>query len=64
MPRQYAGAFLSLLGTVMTVLAQALKVAAIEEQILITLMCLYVVDRISSLYRAQSATQAARRFGL
>lgn len=55
MPRQDAGSLLSLLGAVVTVLAEALKVAAIEEQVLIALVRLDVVDSISSLYRTKGA---------
>ena len=64
MPRQDAGSLLSLLGAVVTVLAEALKVAAIEEQILIALVRLDVVDSISSLYRTKGAAQAAYRLCL
>ena len=60
MPRQDAGSLLSLLGAVVTVLAEALKVAAIEEQILIALVRLDVVNRIGSFYSSQGAAQAAR----
>ena len=49
MSRQDAGSLLSLLGAVVTVLAEALKVAAIEEQVLIALVRLDVVNRIGSL---------------
>ena len=49
MSGQDAGAFLSLLGAIVAVLAEALKVAAIEEQILIALVRLDVVNRIGSL---------------
>ena len=56
MPRQDSGSLLSLLGAVVTVLAEALKVVAIEEQILIALVRLDVVDGVSSPYRAQCTT--------
>ena len=53
MPGQDSGSLLSLLGAVVTVLAEALKVAAIEEQVFIALVRLDVVDSISSLYGAK-----------
>lgn len=52
MPRQDSGSLLSLLGAVVTVLAEALKVVAIEEQVLIALVRLDVVNRIGSLHCA------------
>ena len=55
MPRQDSGSLLPLLGAVVTVLAEALKVAASEEQVLIALVRLDVVDSISSLYRTKGA---------
>ena len=55
MPRQDAGSLLSLLGAVVTVLTEALKVAAIEEQILIALVRFDVIHSIGSLYSAKSA---------
>lgn len=64
MPRQDSGSLLSLLGAVVTVLAEALKVAAIEEQILIALVRLDVVNRIGSFYSSQGAAQAARWLSL
>ena len=60
MPGQDAGSLLPLLGTVVTVLAEALKVASIKEQILIALVRLDVVNRIGSFYSSQGAAQAAR----
>ena len=60
MSRQDAGAFLSLLGAVVAMLAKALEVASVEEQILIALMRLDVVNRIGSFYSSQGAAQAAR----
>lgn len=56
MSGQDAGALLSLLGAVVAVLAEALEVACVEEQILIALVRFDVVDGISSLYRAQCTT--------
>ena len=64
MPRQDAGSLLSLLSAVVTVLAEALKVAAIEEQVLIALVRPDVVDSISSLYSAKGVAQAAYRLCL
>lgn len=64
MPRQDSGSLLSLLGAVVTVLAEALKVAAIEEQVLIALVRLDVVDSIGSLYCAKRSAQSARRICL
>lgn len=55
MSGQDAGAFLSLLGAVVAVLAEALKVACIEEQILIALVRFDVIHSIGSLYSAKSA---------
>lgn len=60
MPGQYAGALLSLLGAVVAALTEALKVACVEEQILIALVRLNVVNRIGSFYSSQGAAQAAR----
>lgn len=64
MSRQDAGAFLSLLGAVVAMLAKALEVASVEEQILIALVRFDVVNSIGSLYSAKSAAQAADRFSL
>ena len=64
MSGQDAGAFLSLLGAVVAVLAEALEVASVEEQILIALVRLDVIHSIGSLYSAKSAAQTADRFSL
>ena len=61
---QDAGAFLSLLGAVVAMLAKALEVASVEEQILIALVRFDVIHSIGSLYSAKSAAQAADRFSL
>lgn len=64
MSGQDAGAFLSLLGAIVAVLAEALEVASVEEQILIALVRFDVIHSIGSLYSAKSATQTADRFSL
>ena len=64
MTRENAGALLPLLGAVVALLAQALKILSIEEESLVTLVRDDVVDRVGGLNRAQRLTQAARRFGL
>lgn len=56
MSGQDAGSFLSLLGAVVAVLAEALEIASVEEQILIALVRFDMVDGVSSLYRAQCTT--------
>lgn len=55
MSGQDAGAFLSLLGAIVAVLAEALEVASVEEQILIALVRFDVIHSIGSLYGAKSA---------
>lgn len=64
MTRENPGPLLPLFGAVMALLAQALKILAIEEQNLVTLMRLDVVDRVGGLNRAQRLAQAARWLGL
>ncbi len=59
-----ARALLSLLCSVVALLAQALKIPSIEEQNLITLVRLDVVNGVSCLDRAQRPTQAACWLGL